>query len=189
MIAQISSPIRALILLLTLIGSFYVFNPYSTSPLSFLDTNKSPISATTTKIAQGATEVEAPQNTSPPTTETSVNNTHHTANGPSSGDLVGAPNKAIAKDPDTAISEDPNEQSPKVRQATMIYETEGGNVIYERSIDTHIKHGEQWGVPTHILRHDVIEAGFFNKPAYILGLIIEEMAKSHGNRTEWIVYV
>lgn len=71
----------------------------------------------------------------------------------------------------------------------MIYETERFNAIYERSIDTHIKHGEQWGVPTHILRHDIVEAGFFNKPAYILGLIIEEMAKPYGKRAGWIVYV
>lgn len=70
----------------------------------------------------------------------------------------------------------------------MIYETERFNAIYERSIDTHIKHGEQWGVPTHILRHDIVEAGFFNKPAYILGLIIEEMAKPYGKRAGWIVW-
>ncbi len=71
----------------------------------------------------------------------------------------------------------------------MIYETEWFNAVYERSVDTHIKHGELWGVPTHILRHDIVEAGFFNKPAYILGLIIEEMAKPYGKRAEWIVYV
>ena len=76
-----------------------------------------------------------------------------------------------------------------MRQATMIYETENFNAIYERSIDTHIRHGEKWGVPTHILRHDIVEAGFFNKPAYILGLIIEEMAKPYGKRAGWIVYV
>lgn len=70
----------------------------------------------------------------------------------------------------------------------MIYETERFNAIYERSIDTHIKHGEQWGVPTHILRHDIVEAGFFNKPAYVLGLIIEEMAKPYGKRAGWIVW-
>ena len=173
MIAQISSPIRALILLLTLIGSFYVFNPYSISPSSFSDTKKPQISPTATKIPQGATGLEDPHNASAPTTEPSSNNTPDTANGHISEDLV----------------EDPNKAAPKLRQATMIYETVGGNVVYERSIDTHIKHGEQWGVPTHILRHDVIEAGFFNKPAYMLGLIIEEMAKPHSKRSEWIVYV
>ena len=65
---------------------------------------------------------------------------------------------------------------------------------YERSINTHIKHGERWGWPTHILRHDVVGTGaygtgFYNKPAYLLGLIIEEMAKPKGKRAEWIVYV
>lgn len=197
MIAQISSPIRALILLLTLIGSFYFFNPYSTSPSSFLGTKKPPISATTTNIPQSTTEVIAPDNVSPPTTEPSANNTPNTANGHISGDLVDDPIdaalkdsiKAAPKDPNEAVPEALNKAVPKVRQATMIYETVGGNVIYERSIGTHVKHGERWGVPTHILRHDVIEAGFFNKPAYILGLIIEEMAKPHGKRTEWIVYV
>lgn len=173
MIVQISSPIRALILLITLIGSFYVFHPYSASPPSFSDTRKPQISATATKIPQVTTGLEDPHNATAPTTKPPSNNAPDTANGHIFGDLV----------------EDPNKAAPKVRQATMIYETVGGNVIYERSIDTHIKHGEQWGVPTHILRHDVIEAGFFNKPAYILGLIIEEMAKPHGKRTEWIVYV
>ena len=95
------------------------------------------------------------------------------AENPKSGDLV----------------DDPDEGGPRVRQATMIYESGKFNSIYERSIDTHIKHGEKWGVPTHILRHDIIEAGFFNKPAYVLGLIIEEMAKPYGKRAGWIVYV
>lgn len=189
MIAQISSPIRALILLLTLIGSFYVFNPYSTSPSSFLDTKKPPISATTIKIAQGATEVEASHNASQPTTEPSANSTPDTASGHISGDLIENLTEEAPKDPNKAAPENANKAAPKVRQATMIYETVGGNIIYERSIDTHIKHGDKWGVPTHILRHDVIEAGFFNKPAYILGLVIEEMAKPHDKRTEWIVYV
>lgn len=85
------------------------------------------------------------------------------------------------------IVDDLDEEGPRVRQASMIYETSEFSSIYERSIDTHIKHGEQWGVPTHILRHDIIEAGYFNKPAYILGLIIEEMAKPHGKRADWVV--
>lgn len=79
------------------------------------------------------------------------------------------------------------EGGPRVRQATMIYETDKFNAVYERSVDSHIRHGDQWGYPTHILRHDIVEAGFFNKPAYILGLIIAEMAKPYGKRAGWIV--
>lgn len=79
------------------------------------------------------------------------------------------------------------EGGPRIRQATMIYETDKFNAVYERTVDTHIRHGDQWGYPTHILRHDIVEAGFFNKPAYILGLIIAEMAKPYGQRAGWIV--
>lgn len=87
------------------------------------------------------------------------------------------------------INDDRDGEGPTVRQTTMLYETGNFNAIYERSVDTHIKHGEKWGVPTHVLRRDVIEAGFFNKPAYILGLMIDEMAKPDSKRAGWIVYV
>lgn len=79
------------------------------------------------------------------------------------------------------------EGGPRVRQATMIYDTDKFNAVYERSVDSHIKHGKQWDVPTHVLRHDVVDAGFFNKPAFLLGLVIEEMAKPYGQRADWIV--
>ncbi len=79
------------------------------------------------------------------------------------------------------------EGGPRVRQATMIYETDKFNAVYERSVDSHIRHGKQWDVPTHVLRHDIVDAGFFNKPAFMLGLVIEEMTKPYGQRADWIV--
>lgn len=74
----------------------------------------------------------------------------------------------------------------------MVYESQRIG-YYERSIDTHIKHGERWGWPTHILRQDIVGTGaygtgFYNKPAYLLGLIIEEMTKPKEKRAEWIVW-
>ena len=81
------------------------------------------------------------------------------------------------------------EKEPRVRQATMIYEEGKFASIFERSVDSHLRHGEQWGVPTHILRHDIVEAGYFNKPAFILGLIINELAKPLNQRSDWVVYV
>lgn len=173
MIAQISSPFRALILLFTLIGSLYIFHPYAPSRSSFSFTNRQPNNATATDIPQSALAAKAPPKASPPATKPPADITPEIAKNNISGDLV----------------DDPDEGGPRVRQATMIYETERFNAIYERSLDTHIKHGELWGVPTHILRHDIVEAGFFNKPAYILGLIIDEMAKPYGKRAGWIVYV
>ena len=80
-----------------------------------------------------------------------------------------------------------HEGGPRIRQATMIYQTDKYNVVYERAVDSHLRHGERWGVPTHILRHDIVEAGYFNKPAYLLGLIINELAKPYGKRSDWLV--
>lgn len=87
-----------------------------------------------------------------------------------------------------AVLNDAQEGGPRVRQATMIYETDRFNAAYERAVDSHLRHGEKWRVPTHILRHDIVDAGFFNKPAFLLGLIINEMAKPYGKRADWIVW-
>lgn len=166
-----SSPIRALIVLFSLIGSLYIFHPYSRSRLSFSFANRPLNNATATEILPSTFPAKTASKASPPAAEASANSTLEIAKSLISGDIVN----------------DPDEGGPRLRQATMIYETERFNAVYERSVDTHIKHGEMWGVPTHILRHDIVEAGFFNKPAYILGLIIEEMAKPYGKRAEWIV--
>ena len=82
---------------------------------------------------------------------------------------------------------DSHEGGPKIRQATMIYSTDEHNNVYERAVASHIRHGDRWGQPTHVLRHDIVEAGFFNKPAYLLGLVIDEMAKPNDERADWIV--
>ena len=172
MIVQISSPIRAFVLLFTLLASLYLFIPY-TPRSAFSFTNWRAKNTTTPATSQDAAPAEIPHNAVPPVAKPPAQSPPEVNKNPISGDLV----------------DNPDEGGPRVRQATMIYETENFNSIYERSIDTHIKHGEKWGVPTHILRHDIVEAGFFNKPAYILGLIIEEMAKPYGKRAGWIVYV
>ena len=173
MIGQIYSPLRALILLFTLIGSLYIFHPYSPPRSTFSFTNWQPSNATATEIPQGAPPAKPQDNISTPATKSPVDTAPDVVENQRSGDLL----------------EDPDGGVPRLRQATMVYEGDKFSSIYERSIGTHIKHGEQWGVPTHVLRHDIVEAGFFNKPAYVLGLIIEEMAKPYGKRAGWIVYV
>ena len=173
MIGQIYSPLRAFILLFTIIGSLYILHPYTLPRSSFSFTTSQPSNVTATEIPQAVPPAKTQDNPSLPATTSPVDSPPEVVENLISGDLV----------------KDPDEGGPRLRQATMVYERDKLNSIYERSIDTHIKHGEQWGVPTHILRHDIVEAGFFNKPAYILGLIIEEMAKPYGKRAEWIVYV
>ena len=85
---------------------------------------------------------------------------------------------------------DENYEGPRVRQATMLYEGDKDKLrgIYERCVATHRKHGDRWGVPTHVLGHSLYEDNsFFNKPAYLQSLIMVELAKPVAKRADWVV--
>ncbi|KAJ5431864.1 hypothetical protein N7445_008362 [Penicillium cf. griseofulvum] len=74
----------------------------------------------------------------------------------------------------------------RVAKVSMLYgET---NHMYERALQSHERHGKRWGYPMHILRQD-ISIGFWNKPSYLLSLVISEMAKPAGERMEWLMWV
>lgn len=60
------------------------------------------------------------------------------------------------------------------------------NHMYERALQSHERHGKQWGYPMHILRQD-IAVGFWNKPSYLLSLVINELTKPAGERMEWLM--
>lgn len=57
------------------------------------------------------------------------------------------------------------EGGARIRQACMLFSSQdtahqmGANVVYERSVRTHLKHAEKWGYPSHILRDDIIGQG------------------------------
>ena len=85
---------------------------------------------------------------------------------------------------------DQSYEGPRVRQATMLYEGDKDKLreIYERCVETHRKHGDRWGVPTHVLGHALYEDNsYFNKPAYLQSLIMVELAKPAVKRADWIV--
>lgn len=86
---------------------------------------------------------------------------------------------------------DDSYEGPRVRQATMLYEGDKDKLrgIYERCVETHRKHGDRWGVPTHVLGHALYEDNsYFNKPAYLQSLIMVELAKPAAKRADWIVW-
>ena len=61
---------------------------------------------------------------------------------------------------------------------------------FERAIKSHIKHGEAWGYPTHVLRHSMLDGNSqFNKISYLQMLLLSEMVKPYGQRAGWIVSV
>lgn len=60
------------------------------------------------------------------------------------------------------------------------------NVYYERALQTHMKHAQRWGYGMHVLHHD-IAVGYWNKPSYLLSLVIQELAKPPSDRAEWLM--
>jgi hypothetical protein len=77
-------------------------------------------------------------------------------------------------------------KSPRVYKVSMLYgET---NHLYERALQSHERHGSKWGYPLDVLRQD-ISVGFWNKPSYLMALVIRELAKPPGERVEWLMYV
>ena len=80
----------------------------------------------------------------------------------------------------------PRNKLQRVAKVSMLYgET---NHMYERALQSHERHGKRWGYPMHILRQD-IAVGFWNKPSYLLSLVINELTKPAGERMEWLMYV
>ena len=81
------------------------------------------------------------------------------------------------------------ESGPRVRQATTSLHNEY-DPVFERAIMSHVRHGEAWGYPTHVLRHSMLDGNSqFNKISYLQMLLLNEMAKPYGQRSGWIVSV
>lgn len=78
---------------------------------------------------------------------------------------------------------------PRLMQASMLSGYEPGSP-HERCLETHVRHGERWGHPTHVLRQNLVPGyhnGAFNKAAHLLNIIMGEMAKDADKRAEWIL--
>ena len=72
----------------------------------------------------------------------------------------------------------------RVVKVSMLYGA--SNSLYERALVTHRKHAERWGHRFQVLRED-ITSGFWNKPAFILYSVIEELSKPSDDRAEWLM--
>lgn len=67
---------------------------------------------------------------------------------------------------------------------SMLY---GNNTeLLERALETQQKHSDQWGLEMRVMRED-IQMEAFNKPSYLLSTIINELAKPHEQRADWIM--
>lgn len=84
-------------------------------------------------------------------------------------------------------SKDENQVTPKARIAkvSMVY---GDNPLYDRALENHKRHAERWGYPMYTLQRDALK-GYWNKPAWMLSLVVQELAKPPSESVEWMVYV
>lgn len=61
------------------------------------------------------------------------------------------------------------------------------NALYERAIITHELHASQQGYTQLVLRNQIAE-GYWNKPYYLLALLINELSKEPLSRLKWLMY-
>jgi len=62
------------------------------------------------------------------------------------------------------------------------------NELYELALKTHERHSKQHGYEMHVLRRG-ITGGYWNKLAFLLKLVIQELEKPESERTDWIMCV
>ena len=74
---------------------------------------------------------------------------------------------------------------PRVTKVTAAF---GENELYEAAIRSHEEHDRVNGYELKILRERIVNS-YWSKPAYLLSLIVQELAKPASERTEWIMCV
>ena len=60
------------------------------------------------------------------------------------------------------------------------------NPTYERALRTHLRHGEIQGYETLVMRSNVLDM-MYNKPMFILNVLMDEMKKPYHERLEWLL--
>jgi hypothetical protein len=60
------------------------------------------------------------------------------------------------------------------------------NPVYERALKLHESHAERQGHPMFVLRERLL-SGLWSKPAFILSVMLQELAKPEGERLEWLL--
>ncbi|CAD0112680.1 unnamed protein product [Aureobasidium uvarum] len=73
----------------------------------------------------------------------------------------------------------------RVGKCTIVF---GGSTIYERTVKTHALHDRIHGYPLYVLRQSIMD-DVWSKPAYILSLLLRELAKPAEERLEWLLWV
>jgi len=61
------------------------------------------------------------------------------------------------------------------------------DILYEKALQTHFDHAEKHGYPMYMAREQAAD-GMFNKIAYIMTVLLNELYKPADERVEWLFY-
>lgn len=60
------------------------------------------------------------------------------------------------------------------------------NPVYERALQLHQTHSDLMGHPMFVLRERLL-SGLWSKPAFILSVMLKELAKPEDERLKWLL--
>lgn len=64
------------------------------------------------------------------------------------------------------------------------------NTIYEKAVDTHIKHARRHGHAMFVHRQPLVQGEiYWSKPAYLLSILLAELGKPEDKRLQWLLWV
>ncbi|ETN46911.1 uncharacterized protein HMPREF1541_01100 [Cyphellophora europaea CBS 101466] len=72
---------------------------------------------------------------------------------------------------------------PDVAKVSMMY---GENELYDRAIDTHLRHAQRHGYPAYVLKKELI-TGVWNKLLYLIHVMVAEMHRGEQG-AKWIMW-
>ena len=75
---------------------------------------------------------------------------------------------------------------PVIGKVTIV--TGGENSVYERALRTHEAHNRIHSYPMHVLRQSILN-DVWSKPAYILSVLLRELARPKSERLQWLLWV
>lgn len=95
-------------------------------------------------------------------------------------------NKTLAPGNGTIQMIPENNSAQKPRFAKIAVASGFEDILYERALDTHFAHAKKHGYPMYMARENAAE-GMFNKIAYIMDVLLNELFKPAEDRVEWLL--
>lgn len=118
---------------------------------------------------------------------------HTMAANPEDSPPTEAPRAPTAK----SLTEHDKEISPsgegnlysKIGKLTMLYynEVSKDTIWYEKALSGHKEHNMRFGYKHFVLRHEIVP-DIWSKQAFILSILLQELAKPMGDRLEWLFW-